>query len=211
MNVPLHPSVVVIGASGHAKVIFELIRAAGEYTIVGCTDVAGKASNILGVTVLGTDEILPALHRQGTSHAFIAIGDNAARQDVGQRVIDLGFQLANAISPQAILSPSIHFGRGIAVMTGAILNAEASVGDLAIINTGAVVDHDCKIGRGAHIGPGARLAGNVTVGTGAFVGAGATIVPGIQIGDGATVGAGAVVIRDVPPRAVVVGVPARAV
>jgi acetyltransferase-like isoleucine patch superfamily enzyme len=41
------------------------------------------------------------------------------------------------------------------------------------------------------------------------VGGGAVLLPGIEIGEEAFVGAGAVVLRDVPPRALVVGNPAR--
>lgn len=44
---------------------------------------------------------------------------------------------------------------------------------------------------------------------GCYVGAGALILPGVTIGEGAVVAAGAVVTRDVPPRKVVAGVPAR--
>lgn len=46
---------------------------------------------------------------------------------------------------------------------------------------------------------------------GASIGAAAVILPGLTIGSGAMVGAGAVVTRDVPPRALVVGNPARIV
>lgn len=46
---------------------------------------------------------------------------------------------------------------------------------------------------------------------GAIVGAGATLLPGVVIGEGSVVGAGAVVTRDVPPGAVVMGIPARVV
>jgi acetyltransferase-like isoleucine patch superfamily enzyme len=48
-----------------------------------------------------------------------------------------------------------------------------------------------------------------TIRRGARIGGGATLCPGIEIGEEAFVGAGAVVIGDVPPRAVVVGNPAR--
>src|SRR5919202_578560 len=48
-----------------------------------------------------------------------------------------------------------------------------------------------------------------TIRRGARVGGAAVLCPGIEIGEEAFVGAGAVVLRDVPPRAVVVGVPAR--
>jgi acetyltransferase-like isoleucine patch superfamily enzyme len=49
----------------------------------------------------------------------------------------------------------------------------------------------------------------VRVEDGADVGTGAVVLPGVTIGRGSVVGAGAVVTRDVPPLAVVAGVPAR--
>jgi acetyltransferase-like isoleucine patch superfamily enzyme len=48
-----------------------------------------------------------------------------------------------------------------------------------------------------------------TIRRGARIGGGAVLCPGVEIGEEAFVGAGAVVVRDVPPRAVVVGNPAR--
>jgi acetyltransferase-like isoleucine patch superfamily enzyme len=57
----------------------------------------------------------------------------------------------------------------------------------------------------------ARTSRGVAIGTGAWVGAGVKILDGVTIGAGAVLGAGAVVTRDVPERAVVVGVPARVV
>ena len=50
-----------------------------------------------------------------------------------------------------------------------------------------------------------------TVRRGARVGGGAILCPGVEVGEEAFVGAGAVVTRDVPPRMVVVGSPARAI
>ncbi len=49
----------------------------------------------------------------------------------------------------------------------------------------------------------------VTIGKNVWIGDHATILPGVTIGDGAVVAAGAVVTKDVPPRTVVAGVPAK--
>lgn len=49
----------------------------------------------------------------------------------------------------------------------------------------------------------------INIGANVWIGTHATILPGITIGDGAIIGAGAVVTHDVPPNAVVAGVPAK--
>jgi acetyltransferase-like isoleucine patch superfamily enzyme len=53
--------------------------------------------------------------------------------------------------------------------------------------------------------------GNVVIGNDVWVGMNATILSGVTIGDGAVIAAGAVVVNDVPPYAVVAGVPAKTI
>jgi maltose O-acetyltransferase len=53
------------------------------------------------------------------------------------------------------------------------------------------------------------VAGQVTIGDGVWIGAHAVVMPGVTIGAGAVVGAASVVTHDVPPFAIVHGVPAR--
>jgi UDP-perosamine 4-acetyltransferase len=206
---PTSPPVLVIGAGGHAKVVMELVRAAGVYEVIGLIDLNLSGAAILGVPILGTDEDLPRLRREGIAHAFVGIGNNQRRLQTGYYLRKMEFKIINAISPAAVVSASARLGVGIAVMAGAVINAEARIDDFAIINTHASVDHDCWIGEGAHVCPGSTLAGNVRVGSLAFIGAGATVIPGITIGQNATIGAGASVLRNVPDGASAWGVPAR--
>jgi UDP-perosamine 4-acetyltransferase len=203
--------VVVLGAAGHAKVCIEVLRAAGLYRPYACLAPDSTLPAILGVPVIrGPDtEGLLRVRGEGVSSAFVALGANRVRDDVGAIVERAGFALIRAVDPWARLSPSAHIGVGVLLMPGAIVNADAVLGDLSIVNSGAVIEHDCRLGRACHVGPGAVLAGNVALGDRSFVGAGAVVRPSIRIGADVMVGAGAVVVGDVADDTIVTGVPAR--
>jgi acetyltransferase-like isoleucine patch superfamily enzyme len=81
------------------------------------------------------------------------------------------------------------------------------VEDDVFIGPGVVTTNDDTMGRHA---PGEHLVGAV-LRRACRVGGGAVLVPGVEVGEEAYVAAGAVVTRDVPPRAVAMGVPARVV
>ncbi|WP_280516425.1 DapH/DapD/GlmU-related protein, partial [Actinomyces succiniciruminis] len=51
----------------------------------------------------------------------------------------------------------------------------------------------------------------IDIGRRVWIGAGASIMPGVTVGDDAVIAGGAVVTKDVPPRSVVAGVPARVI
>jgi UDP-perosamine 4-acetyltransferase len=200
--------VIIVGAGGHAKVCIELLQAMGE-TVLCCVGADGSGGACLGIPVLDGDHHLARLRAEGQTRAFVALGPNRLRARLATHVRELGFELVNAISPRACVSPSARLGVGIAIMPGAVINADASIGDLAIINTGATVDHDCSIGAAAHLAPQCALAGNVSIGAGVFLGVGCIAIPDIAVGDYTTVGAGAVIIGPLASGVTAVGVPAR--
>ncbi len=207
------PSVIGLGAGGHAKVVIEALRLCGGHEVVGLLDPKPELrdTKVLGVPVLGGDDLLMELKAQGVELAFIGLGgvqDTGPRRRLYELAVDHGFQVISAIHPQAVLSPSAQLGNGPTVLACGVINAEATLGDNVIVNTGSIVEHDCVIGSHVHIATGAVLAASVTVGDGAHIGAGSTIRQGISIGEGAVVGAGAAVVKDVAPHTVVTGVPA---
>lgn len=189
----------LFGASGHAKVIMDIIEAQGDK--VGCLyDDAPHYTEIKEIPVYLASEV------KVKAPLIVSIGANRFRKIVAERY-DVDF--ANAIHPSATISSSASIQEGSVVMQGAIIQADCKIGKHCIINTGASIDHECQIGDYVHIAPGSTLCGNVTVGEGTFIGAGTTIIQGIKIGKWCTIGAGSVVIRDIPDQVKAYGNPCR--
>lgn len=188
----------IYGASGHARVIIDMIDSFEK--IHGVFDDNPEVKDILGYPVLGP---LPEDLRF-KSDLFIAIGDNRIRKKIAEKLA--GFcRFANIIHDSAIFSKRANIQSGTVIMEGAIVKVNTEIGSHVIINTGASVDHDCKIGDFVHIAPQATLCGGITVGEGTLVGANATILPGVKVGRWATIGAGSIVHRDVADHSIWIG------
>lgn len=206
--------IVIWGASGHARVVADIIRLENRHEIVGfLDDLAPQRKGALFVDwpILGGREALADLHRQGVRWAVVAIGNCQARLTLAGVARDAGFELARAIHPSAIVARGVDVGEGTVIAAGAVVNPGAHIGNHVIVNTRAGIDHDCIIEDGAHICPGVSLAGNVRVGRLAWVGIGSTVIEKRVIGAGAFIAAGAVVVSDIPAGAFARGVPARCV
>jgi len=204
---------LIYGASGHAKVIIDIVERAGRYRIAGLLDDDPQLQNeeFFGYPVLGGGECL-AQENYRDHRLIIGVGDNFARREIWRRIRALAdFSYVRAIHPAAQIGRAVQLGAGTVVMANVAINPAARIGRQAIINTGATVDHDCLIGDFAHISPGAHLAGSVQVGELTHLGVGTAVLPGVQIGARSVIGAGAVVICDIPDGVIAVGVPARVI
>lgn len=206
--------VVGLGAGGHAKGIIEILRADDRCELVGCLDSDPhlRERELLGVPILGNDDLLPGLVESGVTHFFVGVGnvgDGSRQRRLYELGDSLGLTAMTTLHPSAVISPSATLGRGATILALAVVNACAVIGDNVIVNSAAVVEHDCVLGDHVHVATGARLTGGVRVDDGSLIGAGATVRQGITIGRQATVAAGAVVVTDVIAGTTVVGVPAR--
>lgn len=187
------------GASGHAKVIIDILKANGM-EIEGLLDDNPDVTELMGYKVLhGVNDV---------SSLIISIGNNRIRKMIAQR---LETRFEKAVHPSAIMSPSAKVGDGTVVMQGAIVQACAEIGKHCIVNTGASVDHECVLEDYVHVSPHSTLCGNVHVGEGSWIGAGTTVIPGVKIGKWSVIGAGSVVVRDIPDGVVAYGNPCRIV
>ncbi len=197
--------VIIIGASGHGKVIADIVCKEG-CKVLGFLDdnpnLQGK--NIGDINVLG--RVSDYRHYQ-EAEFLIAIGNPAIRKKVVETLH--GIKWHTAVHPAATLSTlQTKIAEGTVVMAGAVVNPGTSIGKHCIINTGAVVDHDNVIGDFAHISVGAKLAGTVTVGENTWIGVGAVVSNNVSICGDSVIGAGAVVVKDITEPGTYIGVPA---
>jgi sugar O-acyltransferase (sialic acid O-acetyltransferase NeuD family) len=194
------PSLILIGAGGHAISCIDVIEQQAQFQIAGLVGQLGEQqSDRLGYPVFAGDDDLPRLAAKYT-HALIAIGQIASpaqRMQIYYQLIKLGFKLPTVIAPTAIVSKHAVVEAGSIIMHGAIVNAGARIGRNCIINTRALIEHGVVVNDHCHIATGATLNGNVVVGEGTFVGSGSIVKEGILIGQSCIVGMGLTIRHNV--------------
>lgn len=178
---------LIVGAGGHGRSVAEAVAAAGLFEVAGFLDDATVALSQVGShRVLGDTHDLIA-YRAEADTAIVAVGNNALREDLCNRLISAGFELATVVHPLAIVSPSAVIGPGNAIMAGAIVGTEARLGCGVIINCGAVVDHDAQVHDYGHLGVNACMSGGSVLGRSAWLQAGSALGHGVKVADGVVV------------------------
>ncbi|OFY18594.1 MAG: hypothetical protein A2W98_05010 [Bacteroidetes bacterium GWF2_33_38] len=206
-------NIVVIGSSGHARVIISMIESIKKYNIVGLIDSYKEVgTKINGYEIIGNEEDLPMLYKKHILlGGVVAIGNNWNRYKMVNKIIQITpeFNFISIIHQSAIISPNITIGNGTVIMPGVIINSNANIGSNCIINTQSLIEHDCQICDFASIAPGVKMGGNTVINQKTAIGIGTTIIEKITIGRESIVGAHSLVIRDVPDYQVWFGIPAK--
>lgn len=193
---------IIIGASGHGKVIADIAKLNG-YTDIVFLDGDSSIKECAGYPVLGKESMAASL----PGDIFIAVGNAKIRKQLMDLNKDRKFPVL--VHPSAVIAEGTEIGVGTVVMAGAVINPDSKIGCGCIINTCSSLDHDCTLGDFCHLAVGAHLCGTVKVGDSVWIGAGATVSNNISIGSEIIIGAGAVVIKDIENSGTYVGVPAR--
>jgi len=208
-------NIVIIGSSGHAKVIIDIVQQQGKYNIVGLLDrFRDVGEKTLGYPVLGKEEDLPELKKaHGLKGAIVAIGDNFVRSKVATRIKEIvpDLPFVSAIHPKASIAIDVSIGEGTVVMTGVSINTCSSVGRFCILNTNSSLDHDSILEDFASLAPGATTGGNCRVGQYSAVSIGAVLIHGIHVGEHTVIGAASLVMKSIGSFVVAYGTPARAI
>ena len=203
--------ILLWGASSKARILAAMVEELGAGEITAIYDPTREVSGFDSPAVFTNDPAMLDTLMPTLTAAVIAIGaaHGAARFATARSLEGAGLSGLSLCHPRAWCDPTAKVGAGLQLMPGAIIHKFCELGEQVIVNTNATIDHECQIGHGCHIMGSAAIAGRVRIGDHATIGTNATILPDLHIGAGAYIGAGAVVTRDVPPGAVMVGVPAR--
>jgi acetyltransferase-like isoleucine patch superfamily enzyme len=185
----------------------------GEDVRVGDFAIVGKQPTLSPRSRVSREPLPPLEVGAGT-----LIADRAtvfAGTKIGERCV---------IGDGATVRERCVIGDDVVIGAGAIVENDTTIGSMTKIQAFAYITAYCTLEENVFIAPCVvttndnfmgrterrhELMKGATIRRGARVGGGAILCPAVEIGEEAFIGAGAVVVRDVPPRAVVVGSPAR--
>jgi sugar O-acyltransferase (sialic acid O-acetyltransferase NeuD family) len=203
--------IIIIGAGGHARVVYENLRHDKNMDVVAFVDnqIRGSDERIMGIPVLGPHSVVLKLIDDGVKGFVVAVGDNKIRAEHFNNFIKMGLDPVNAIHPTSTIAYDVKIGKGVVICMSANISTGAQIGNNTIINTNAIIEHEDVIEDHVHIGPGSSLAGRVKVKKGTFVGIGCIVKEYTTIGENCIIGAGSVVLNDIPDNSIAVGTPAK--
>mgnify|MGYP000472436169 FL=1 len=193
---------VIIGASGHGKVVADIAKKTGYHEIVFLDD-NENVHECGGYPVVGRSHEVETIN----ADVIVGIGNASIRKKIQKSIPER--KMATLIHPSAVVAEDVIIGVGTVIMAGTVINPGARIGKGCIINTCTSIDHDCNVGDYVHIAVGSHLCGTVSVGDETWIGAGATVSNNISICSKCMIGAGAVVIKDAKESGIYIGVPAK--
>lgn len=196
---------IIIGASGHGKVVADIAKKSG-YEDIAFLDDNEQLKDCGGYSVIGKS-CLAAEYSE--SDFIVAIGNARIREKMQKDLSNMGINIATLIHPYAVIAEDVSIGKGTVVMAGVVINPGVVIGDGCIINTCSSIDHDCIIGDFVHISVGSHVAGTVHIGVKTWLGVGAIVSNNVNICHDCMIGAGTVVIKDICASGTYVGIPAQ--
>lgn len=203
---------VIIGAGTYGEVYLAYLQEAG-IDIVGFLDddPEFEGQEVRGVPVLGGVASLETLKEShGIEAVYCPLGNNKLRVKFLTYARELGYKTPNYIHPSVIISPNVKIGEGVYILLGTTIMPHTVINDFVMISMGVHLAHHNVLDEGVFLSTGCNFGASIHAHKYAYCGISSTIMTGLhELGEDCLIGAGAVVIRDVEPKAVMAGVPAK--
>jgi len=205
--------ILLIGGGGHCKSVLDSLLVLKQYIDIGIIDKKENiGKKIMGISIIGCDDDLSQLYKNGYSYAFVTVG-SIGHPHLRIKLFDLisaiGFVIPNVIDQSAVVSDDVFMDSGIFIGKNAVVNAGSKIRKGSIINSGAIIEHDCLIGSFAHIAPGTVLCGEVEIGKNTHIGAKSVVRQQLKMGANSIIGIGSVVTKSLADKVVAYGNPCK--
>ncbi|MCP8999951.1 acetyltransferase [Pseudarthrobacter sp. RMG13] len=200
----------LIAASGLAREVLTMVRASGQYDVVGLLD---DDKEMAGVTVDGAPVLGTIDDASKFTHALVLVclASGKSRETVVERLAALGVRdarYATAIDPTVECPEGCRIGRGSIMLRNVTLTAAVTLGAHVVAMPSVTFTHDDDVADFATFAAGVSLGGGVRIGRAAYLGLNSSVRARTSVGSYATVGNGAAVLSNVPDGETWVGVPA---
>ena len=205
--------IAIFGAGGFGRHILELLEylhsLTGEYKFIGFFDDGLKKGTMVnGYPILGGRK---ELNEWGQDLSLVvAIGSAQLKKQIITSITNSRINYPTIIHPNVVCgNNNVHIGKGCIICSGTTIVTNVNIGDFTILNMDCTVGHDVNIGNYSSFMPSVNVSGEVNIGEAFYAGTNSTIINQLNIGSDVTIGAGAVVVKDLPNKALAVGVPAK--
>jgi sugar O-acyltransferase (sialic acid O-acetyltransferase NeuD family) len=204
-----HLKVAILGAGGFAREV--------RWAVDSGHTVAGRSLRAVAfVESAARDERvkgLPVLSLGDLDDDVLLICGIGGMTEIKERVVAEAAELGHRFTPPilaagAIVGPDVEIGDGTIICAGAIVTTDVTIGAHVAVNLSCTIGHDAIVEDYVTLSPGVHVSGWCVLRHGAYLGTGASVIEQVTIGARSVLGAGAVATRDVPARALAVGVPA---
>lgn len=203
--------IVIIGAGGFGGEIYLYAKdcfPSDEFRIKGfLDDNPGRRDNfridaeiISGIDTYTVEE---------NDRFLIGIGDLVIKERLVTQLKRKGAQFISLIHPTSYIAVTAKIGEGVVICPFCFVANNSVIDDYVMMNIYSSSGHDVRIGKYSILSPYATVNGFSTLEDKVFIGTHATVTGCRKIGYKATIGANSLVLHDVPPGALVYGVPAK--
>lgn len=154
-------NLIIIGAGGLGREVYDLAIDTGEYTVRGFVD-ANTAANPGVAPVLGT----PGTYQIQAGDVFIcAIGNPQKRREVVRAMKEKAANFATLIHPTAIISPTAIVEEGCIIKPYVTIGSKAHIGAHTVLQPHCTVEHDVQVACFCLIGANSTLQGECKINT----------------------------------------------
>jgi sugar O-acyltransferase (sialic acid O-acetyltransferase NeuD family) len=207
--------IVIVGAGETADIAHEYFTVDSDREVVGFAverqylESVGRRED--GVPVVAFEDLVET-HPPAQVDTFVALSStwlNRARARLFRAVKEQGYTCASFVSPHAFVWRTAVVGENAFVFENNVLQHGVKLGDDVVLWSGNHIGHQTVIEDHVFIASHVVVSGFCRIGSSTFMGVNASVGDGVTIGADSVVGAGAVVVKDLPPRGVYVGSPAK--